>query len=203
MRLLLRPSTRAYRGLLDFAFGSPCLVERGVHDAHDGTWVAHPDLMPVAKEMCDRMPQPNQLGRPREDVKVSRDDLLVLDEGTKIEDGFRLNIRVGRAIHRGLAARPRRGADLQSDGRRGDFRNLARANLAMAEIQGVLDMASRSRRLSSSVRSTSKWTGSSARSGPPPVRAAASRKRSACSAPSRWRRTSASFPTLPAYTLID
>jgi len=27
MRLLLRPSTRAYRGLLDFAFGSPCLVE--------------------------------------------------------------------------------------------------------------------------------------------------------------------------------
>ncbi|MGA8158384.1 MAG: malate synthase A [Rhodoplanes sp.] len=70
--------------------------EREVRDGHDGTWVAHPDLVPVAKEVFDRMmPQPNQLDRLREDVHVTRDDLLEIHEGTKTEDGFRLNIRVG------------------------------------------------------------------------------------------------------------
>jgi malate synthase len=70
--------------------------EREVRDGHDGTWVAHPDLVPVAKEVFDRMmPQPNQLDRQRDDVHVTRDDLLKIHEGTKTEDGFRLNIRVG------------------------------------------------------------------------------------------------------------
>ena len=70
--------------------------EREVRDGHDGTWVAHPDLVPVAKEVFDRMmPQANQLNRLREDVRVARDDLLKIHEGTKTEDGFRLNIRVG------------------------------------------------------------------------------------------------------------
>jgi malate synthase len=70
--------------------------EREVRDGHDGTWVAHPDLVPVAKEVFDRlMPQPNQLNRLREDVHVTRDDLLEIHQGTKTEEGFRLNIRVG------------------------------------------------------------------------------------------------------------
>jgi malate synthase len=70
--------------------------EREARDGHDGTWVAHPDLVPVAKEVFDRlMPQPNQLDRLREDVHVSRDDLLQIHEGTKTEEGFRHNIRVG------------------------------------------------------------------------------------------------------------
>ncbi len=70
--------------------------EREAHDGHDGTWVAHPDLVPVAKEVFDRvMPQPNQLERTREDVTVTRDDLLEIHDGTKTEAGFRLNIRVG------------------------------------------------------------------------------------------------------------
>jgi malate synthase len=70
--------------------------EREVRDGHDGTWVAHPDLVPVAKEVFDRlMPGPNQLNRLREDVNVTRDDLLQIHEGTKTEEGFRLNIRVG------------------------------------------------------------------------------------------------------------
>ena len=70
--------------------------EREVRDGHDGTWVAHPDLVPVAKEVFDRMmPQPNQLERVRDDVHVLRDDLLEIHEGTKTEEGFRLNIRVG------------------------------------------------------------------------------------------------------------
>jgi malate synthase len=70
--------------------------EREVREGHDGTWVAHPDLGPVAKEVFDRlMPQPNQLDKRRDDVEVTRDDLLRVHEGTKTEDGFRLNIRVG------------------------------------------------------------------------------------------------------------
>ena len=70
--------------------------EREVRDGYDGTWVAHPDLVPVAKEVFDRMmPQPNQLNRLRMHVRVLRDDFLQIHAGTKTEAGFRLNIRVG------------------------------------------------------------------------------------------------------------
>jgi malate synthase len=70
--------------------------EREVRDGYDGTWVAHPDLVPVAKEVFDRMmPQPNQVSRVRLHVHVLRDDMLKIHEGTKTEAGFRLNIRVG------------------------------------------------------------------------------------------------------------
>ena len=70
--------------------------EREVRDGYDGTWVAHPDLVPVAKEVFDRMmPQPNQVPRVRLHVNVLRDDLLKIHEGTRTEAGFRLNIRVG------------------------------------------------------------------------------------------------------------
>jgi malate synthase len=70
--------------------------EREVRDGYDGTWVAHPDLVPVAKEVFDRMmPQPNQLDRVRLHVRVLRDDLLKVHEGAKTEAGFRHNIRVG------------------------------------------------------------------------------------------------------------
>jgi malate synthase len=70
--------------------------EREVRDGCDGTWVAHPDLVPVAKEVFDRlMPEPNQIGRVRAHVRVLRDDLLRIHEGTRTEEGFRLNIRVG------------------------------------------------------------------------------------------------------------
>jgi malate synthase len=70
--------------------------EREANDGHDGTWVAHPDLVPVARQVFDRlMPQPNQLDRLRDDVHVTRDDLLQIHDGTKTEEGFRHNIRVG------------------------------------------------------------------------------------------------------------
>jgi malate synthase len=70
--------------------------EREVRDGCDGTWVAHPDLVPVAREVFDRlMPEPNQIGRVRAHVRVLRDDLLKIHEGTRTEEGFRLNIRVG------------------------------------------------------------------------------------------------------------
>ncbi|HZD90660.1 MAG TPA: malate synthase A [Pseudolabrys sp.] len=69
--------------------------EREVGEGFDGTWVAHPDLVPVAKDVFDRlMPQPNQVARVP-DVRVGRGELLRIHEGTRTEAGFRLNIRVG------------------------------------------------------------------------------------------------------------
>jgi len=70
--------------------------EREAGDGHDGTWVAHPDLVPVAKEVFDRlMPTPNQLTRLRQDVNIGQQDLLEVHTGTKTENGLRENIRVG------------------------------------------------------------------------------------------------------------
>jgi malate synthase len=69
---------------------------REVRDGHDGTWVAHPGLVPVARAVFDEgMPAPNQLDRLREDVHVSAADLLTVPRGTRTEAGLRHNVRVG------------------------------------------------------------------------------------------------------------
>lgn len=69
---------------------------REVTDGHDGTWVAHPALVPVAREAFGaHMTGDNQLHRMREDVRVTADDLRAIPEGTVTEDGIRLNVRVG------------------------------------------------------------------------------------------------------------
>jgi len=70
--------------------------EREARDGHDGTWVAHPDLVPVAMDVFNAMmPTPNQLSKARADVNVTRDDMLKLHEGARTENGLRENIRVG------------------------------------------------------------------------------------------------------------
>ena len=70
--------------------------EREAGNGHDGTWVAHPDLVPVAMQVFDRlMPAANQLGKMREDVRVTAADLLQVHEGERTEAGLRENIRVG------------------------------------------------------------------------------------------------------------
>jgi malate synthase len=70
--------------------------EREARDGHDGTWVAHPGLVPVAMDVFDRvMPGQNQLSRLREDVTVSRAMMLTLHQGARSERGLRENIRVG------------------------------------------------------------------------------------------------------------
>ncbi len=70
--------------------------EREAGDGHDGTWVAHPDLVPVAMDVFNRlMPTPNQLGKMREDVAVTRADMLQVHAGARTEKGLRENIRVG------------------------------------------------------------------------------------------------------------
>jgi malate synthase len=68
---------------------------REVQYGHDGTWVAHPDLVPVALEIFnEHMPQQNQLNRLREDVQVGQKELLQPHDGTRTEEGLRVNIRV-------------------------------------------------------------------------------------------------------------
>jgi malate synthase len=70
---------------------------REVTDGCDGTWVAHPALVPIAKEIFDRhMPQPNQYGRQRPDVNFTAKDLLDFKPEAPItEAGLRNNISVG------------------------------------------------------------------------------------------------------------
>jgi malate synthase len=71
--------------------------EREATDGCDGTWVAHPGLVPIAKEVFDRhMPGPNQYSRQRPDVNVTAKDLLDFRPETPItEAGLRNNIQVG------------------------------------------------------------------------------------------------------------
>jgi malate synthase len=69
---------------------------REVTWGHDGTWVAHPGLVPVARAVFDEhMPGPNQLHVTREDVSVTEADLLAVPEGTNTEAGLRHSLKVG------------------------------------------------------------------------------------------------------------
>lgn len=70
--------------------------EREAGAGHDGTWVAHPDLVPVAMEVFDRlMPAPNQLDKRLADLTITQDQMLELHQGARTEAGVRENIRVG------------------------------------------------------------------------------------------------------------
>ena len=70
--------------------------EREAGDGHDGTWVAHPGLVPVALAVFDRtMPEANQVSRPLGNVTVTEADLLEMPAGALTEEGLRANIRVG------------------------------------------------------------------------------------------------------------
>ncbi len=70
--------------------------EREATDGHDGTWVAHPDLVPVASEVFDRlMPGPNQLAKARDDVVIDRTAMLTVHDGARTEQGLRDDVRVG------------------------------------------------------------------------------------------------------------
>ena len=70
--------------------------EREARDGHDGTWVAHPGLVPLARAIFDaQLTGQNQLHVLRSEVNVTREDLLRVPEGTRTEDGLRHNVRVG------------------------------------------------------------------------------------------------------------
>jgi len=69
--------------------------EREVRNGHDGTWVAHPALVSVAKEIFDQyMPEKNQIDK-KFDHKIKESELLEVPAGTITENGVRKNINVG------------------------------------------------------------------------------------------------------------
>ncbi len=69
---------------------------REVTDGHDGTWVAHPALVTIAKSIFDEhMPTPNQIAtKPRLDVNIGPSELLSVPTGPRTEKGLRHNIQV-------------------------------------------------------------------------------------------------------------
>lgn len=73
--------------------------ERESRAGYDGTWVAHPDLVPLAIEVFTEVlgDRPNQVDRLRDDVRVGARDLLDfrVPDGTITDDGVRLNVDVG------------------------------------------------------------------------------------------------------------
>jgi malate synthase len=73
--------------------------QREAGDGFDGTWVAHPDLVPVAMEVFDGVleERPNQIGRQRDDVEVGQAELLDIAStpGEATEEGLRNNVNVG------------------------------------------------------------------------------------------------------------
>ena len=69
---------------------------REVRAGHDGTWVAHPGLVPIAMEIFDAgMPQPNQIATAMPTAEITAKDLLTVPEGPVTEKGLRQNLNVG------------------------------------------------------------------------------------------------------------
>lgn len=69
---------------------------REVHAGHDGTWVAHPGLVPIARDIFGaEMPWANQVECVYNDGAITAADLLARPEGRRTEEGLRLNVRVG------------------------------------------------------------------------------------------------------------
>ena len=70
--------------------------EREVRAGHDGTWVAHPGLVSLAKQVFDsEMKGANQVSRQREEIEVRAGNLLSIPRGEITEAGIRTNISVG------------------------------------------------------------------------------------------------------------
>ncbi|HEV2379649.1 MAG TPA: malate synthase A [Terriglobia bacterium] len=69
---------------------------REVRAGHDGTWVAHPGLVPIAKQIFDAdMKASNQISRRRDDARITAADLVTVPQGDITEAGLRWNIDVG------------------------------------------------------------------------------------------------------------
>ena len=110
--------------------------ERESGDGFDGTWVAHPDLVPVAREVFDGVlgSRPNQKDRQRPEVRVTVPDLLdVSVPGSAVTEAGRAVQRLDRAVlSRLVAGREWRGGDQQPDGGRRHRRDQPLAAVAVA-----------------------------------------------------------------------
>ena len=171
---------------------------REVKAGHDGTWVAHPGLVPVAKEIFDaHMPGPNQLGvQARRRARRRARICCACREGTRTEAGLRHNVRVGiqylEAWLRGNGCVPL--YNLMEDA--------ATAEISRAQVWQWLhhkrDRRRHAARRASASRasSTRRCSASAARWATRASRAAASPRRATCSCASRRRRTFEEFLTL-------
>lgn len=66
---------------------------REVQDGHDGTWVAHPALVPIAKKVFDEyMPTANQITKQQPTLNITAQDLLSIPEGTITAEGISINV---------------------------------------------------------------------------------------------------------------
>ncbi len=112
--------------------------EREAGDGHDGTWVAHPGLVPLAIEVFDQhMPGPNQLASPaRRRARYAQRTCCTVPQGTITEAGLAQQRERRTAVPGRLARRQRLRADQQSDGRRRDGGDFARAALAVGASPG-------------------------------------------------------------------
>ena len=165
--------------------------EREAGQGYDGTWVAHPDLVPVAMEIFDRVlgDRPNQLERQRDDVSSTRRrPARRRRDAGRDHRGGPAQQRLGRhPVPRGVAAGLGRRRDLQPDGGRRDLGDLTLAGLAVAPSrQG---RARRTSRMRSRRRSRSSAT--------------ATTRRARSSSRSRLGDEFVEFLTLPAYDHLD
>ena len=113
---------------------------REVKAGHDGTWVAHPGLVPIAKEIFDEyMKTPNQIDRKRDDVHVTPQDLLAVPEGDDHRSRSATQCGCRHPISGGVAGRQRLCAHLQPDGRRRHGGDFARAGVAVGAAWGAVE----------------------------------------------------------------
>ena len=113
---------------------------REAGDGFDGSWVAHPDLVPVCREVFDGVlgDKPNQIDRQRPEVEVTPAELLDVSSATggNSEGGLRGQPRGRRRVHGGLAVGQRCGRHPQPDGGRGHRRDLPVPGLAADQERG-------------------------------------------------------------------
>ncbi len=109
--------------------------DREANDGFDGSWVAHPDLVPIALASFDAVlgEKPNQKDRLREDVSVAAGDLIAIDtlDAKPTYDGLRNAVAVGIRYIEAWLRGPGRGRHLQPDGGRGHRRDLPLPDLAV------------------------------------------------------------------------
>jgi malate synthase len=174
--------------------------QREAEAGFDGTWVAHPDVVPVALEEFDRVlgEKPNQIERQRPDVSVGAAELLDAGStpGEITEAGLRSDVNVGfQYISFWLGGRGAAGIDnLMED---------AATARSRARRSGSGSATARSRASACSRCSTRRWPRSAPRSATRCGRRAGRTRRGACSSRSRSGEEFPEFLTLPAYELLD
>ena len=130
--------------------------EREVGAGFDGSWVAHPGMVELCKEIFTGVlgDSPNQLDKQRDDVSVTADDLLdaASTPGERTLDGLRGNVSVGIQYLQAWLRGQRRRRHPQPHGGRRDRRDLAPPDLAVAATPGPRSPPARPSPASSSTR---------------------------------------------------